>query len=246
MGYREWLIEYRQLANLGPAGQLHEYGVKCGICSGLADKSIEFRTGSAFIPRMGPPENGSRRGYPHPYRRDMDVTFTKAAGRRYTIKVVRSVGVELAERGGPGYDPYLPHDVVHFVAEAEAGIRGGVFGRLAAGDNGIFWPADQRELRRQKRRQKTPTPEERADMARSERLAGICPRVWAGHTDPADPADLPDDADRALIERICTRLGEVAERWHALPVGGEMTLTWPYGEGRRKPRAVTTSVRARR
>lgn len=122
---------------------------------------------------------------------------------------------------------------MHFVVEAEAGIRGGVLGRLATGDSGFFWPVDQRELRRRTRHKRVPTPEERADMARSEWLAGICPHVWAKRT--RSPADLPPGVDPSLIERICVRLGEVAEHWHALPLGGGMTLTWPHGEGRRKP-----------
>lgn len=204
---------------------------------------------------MAAPKMGRAAGTLVPTVGNMDVTFTKAAGRRYIIKVVRSVGAELAARNGPGYDPYLPHDLVHFVVEAEAGIRGGVFGRLATGDSGLFWPVDQRELRRRTRHKRVPTPAERADMARSEWLAGISPRVWAQRA--RIPADLPDGVDRAVIERICTRLGEVAERWHALPADGSMTLTWPYDEGPRKPpntprrrpatsRAITASVRGRR
>jgi hypothetical protein len=35
--------------------------------------------------------------------------------------------------GSIGYDDWLPHDVLHFVAEAEYGLDGGVFGDLAAG-----------------------------------------------------------------------------------------------------------------
>ena len=182
----------------------------------------------------------------------MDVSFTKVAGRRYIVKVTRDVGPELAARNGPGYDSYLPHDIVHFVVETEAGIRGGVFGQLAAGDSGIFWPVDQ--SRRSSRRKRVSTSEEDADMARSEWLAGVCPRVWAKRA--RLPKDLPEGVDPAVIERICTRLGGIAARWHALPVCGAITLTWPYGEGRRKPvntprrrpatnRAVGASTRGR-
>jgi hypothetical protein len=81
----------------------------------------------------------------------MDVTFTKAAGRRYLMTVVRERGPQLAPRHGPGYDDYLPHDAVHFIAEAEARLSGGVFGRIAAGQSNMFWAADPRMLRRQGR-----------------------------------------------------------------------------------------------
>jgi hypothetical protein len=56
----------------------------------------------------------------------MDVTFTKAPGRRYFMTVVRERGVPLAPRQGPGYHDYLPHDAVHFLVESEAGLSGGV------------------------------------------------------------------------------------------------------------------------
>ena len=65
----------------------------------------------------------------------MKVTFAKATGRRYVMTVVRERGPQLAPRPGPGYDDYLPHDAVHFLVEAEAGLAGGVFGRIAAGQN---------------------------------------------------------------------------------------------------------------
>jgi len=71
----------------------------------------------------------------------MDVTFTKVAGRRYLMTVVRERGPQLAQRHGPGYDDYLPHDAVHFLAEVEARLSGGVFGRIAAGQSNIFWAA---------------------------------------------------------------------------------------------------------
>ncbi|HEX6468850.1 MAG TPA: hypothetical protein VF069_07105 [Streptosporangiaceae bacterium] len=173
----------------------------------------------------------------------MDVTFTKASGRRYIIGIDRQVGPRLAARPGPGYHPYLPHDVVHFVVETEAGIRGGVFGRAAAGDCGIFWPADPAERRRALRRKRRPSPEEDADMARSERLAAICLPLWemrAGrrHRPPEWLTGYPPgEVETPLLERICARLDEIARHWHALRIGGSLTLTWPYPEGRRRPPA---------
>jgi hypothetical protein len=106
----------------------------------------------------------------------MDVTFTKVAGRRYLMTVVGDRGPQLAPRHGPGYDDYLPHDAVHFIVEAEARLSGGVFGPIAAGWSNIFWAADPRMLRHEKRREakRRPSATKHADMARSEELAGIC------------------------------------------------------------------------
>ena len=170
------------------------------------------------------------------------VTFTKVAGRRYRMTVVRERGPRLAPRHGPGYDDYLPHDAVHFIVEAEAHLSGGVFGRIAAGQSNIFWAADPRVLRRQVRREakRRPGATERADMARSEELASICQPLWeqrAGHRRqlPLWFSSLTPDllAPSPLRERILARLDEFAARWHALPVGRSITLSWPLdGHGR--------------
>jgi hypothetical protein len=174
----------------------------------------------------------------------MQVTFTKVAGRRYLMTVARERGPRLAPRHGPGYDDYLPHDAVHFIVEAEARLSGGIFGRIAAGQSNMFWTADPRGLRSQKRREakRGPTPAQHADMARSEELAGLCRPLWelrAGHRRelPLWWSSLTPDAKESLesplCERILTRLDAFAVRWRALPTGGGVTLTWPLnGQGR--------------
>ncbi|MBA0050833.1 hypothetical protein E0L36_07985 [Streptomyces sp. AJS327] len=167
----------------------------------------------------------------------MRVVFTKGPGTSYEIAVHREVGAALAPRNGPGGHPYLPHDLVHFLVEAVADIRLGVYGRLAAGDNGLFWPADSAERARASRRRRskgTPSSAQaRADMERSEELAGIALPVWAvrrGHA-PSLPAYVAEKEVTPLVERIVSRLDEHADRWHALPLGGSLTLTWPGRSG---------------
>jgi hypothetical protein len=165
----------------------------------------------------------------------MDVTFTKGPGRRYLLTVVREHGPELAPRHGPGYDDYLPHDAVHFLVEAEAGLSGGVFGRIAAGQSNLFWAADPAIRKRQARREarRRPTEAEHADMARSEKLASLCEPLWqlrAGHRSglpdwfgALDPR-LPQSP---LVERVLTRLNDFATHWRPLPEGAGITLPWP-------------------
>ena len=174
----------------------------------------------------------------------MEVTFTKQAGRRYLVTIVRERGPRLAPRGGPGYDDDRPHDAVHVLVEAEARLAGGVFGRIAAGQSNMFWPADNRLIRHQNRKdaRRKPTAAEHADMSRSEGLAGVCPPLWelrAGHRGELPPwfDRVPAEVlDSRLTERILVRLDEFAARWHPLQPGLGVTLAWPLdARGRPSP-----------
>jgi hypothetical protein len=174
----------------------------------------------------------------------VEVTFTKLAGRRYEMAIIREHGPQLEPRGGPGYHDFLPHDAIHFLVEAEAGLAGGAFGRIADGESNIFAVADPALRRRQHRREKArrPTPGQHADMATSEMLAGACQRLWelrAGHIAALpewfsliDPETLKPD----LVQRILRRLDTFAELWHPLPVGGSITLAWPLSDRARRSR----------
>jgi hypothetical protein len=187
----------------------------------------------------------------------MRVTFTKAPGRRYFMAIEREHGIELAPRQGPGYHDYLPHDAVHFIVEREAGLAGGVFGRIADGQSNIFSAADPRLHRRSARREakRRPTGAETADMERSETLASICLPMWelrAGQRAamPAWSARIDRGELRSpVIEIILPVLDEFARRWHALPVGAAIVLEWepPAVSSRRpaSPRARPARRRAR-
>jgi hypothetical protein len=146
------------------------------------------------------------------------------------MTVVREVGPELATRQGPGCHDYLPHDAVHFLVEAEAGLTGGAFGELASGRNNIFTPVDpafrRRESRREARRRSLDAA---ADMTRSESLASLCMPLWEfrnGHR-----RALPEWFGRfedgfvagPIIDRVMVRLDDFALRWHNLPVGGSLS-----------------------
>jgi hypothetical protein len=152
----------------------------------------------------------------------MDVTFHKAGERRYRVGVQRDRGPTLATRQGPGYHDYLPHDIVHFVVEAEAGLTGAIFGQVASGYSGFWW-TDQPRSAHTKRRYAA-AGWARAQMLRSEQLAEISLARWAGRAPrlPVDPADEP------VLARIHARLTQIAPRWHELPVDGSLTLRWPH------------------
>ena len=61
----------------------------------------------------------------------VNVSFVKSGARRYGVRVERDRAPALCIESAPGYDDHLPHDLLHFVAEAEFGLDGAVFGDLA-------------------------------------------------------------------------------------------------------------------
>jgi len=153
------------------------------------------------------------------------VTFTKKE-RRYDVYVSRDRATDLFIRSAPGYDDWLPHDLLHFVAEAEFGLEGGIFGHLASGGNArIFIPVDPKETTKTWRRnriRKVRLP----DGRRSEQLAAQLER---------------GRRNRSLEPELLGKLDALAEEWHALPIGGELTLEWPRPERAGKRSAAVRS-----
>jgi hypothetical protein len=157
----------------------------------------------------------------------MLVHFRKTGARRYAVLVEREHAPTLVAQA-PGYDDYLPHDLLHFVAEAEWGLDGGVFGQLAAGgDPGIFLPVE-RELvrtwiRRRKLRRKARPKGRRSELR-------PLPEGW-------DDLLAAARIERERLAEVVRSLDELAERWHGLRIGEELTLEWPRPERRRLPTA---------
>jgi hypothetical protein len=141
----------------------------------------------------------------------VQVTFSRSRERRYRVTIDRARAKQVVIEPAPGYNPYLPHDLLHFLVEAECAIQYGIFGRFAAGagrSNDQCW----------KRLRALGAD----DIARSERLAGLALRAWERDETPSE------------LERLMPRLAKVARRWHSLPVGGSLTLDWPFPEARAK------------
>jgi hypothetical protein len=174
----------------------------------------------------------------------MNVRFRRTGVRRYAVVV--AVAADEAPRvmdPAPAYDDDIPHDLVHYVVEAELALTNGVYGRAARG-GGTFMPTAGRNVgaRERARKQRKQQRRERAlgakdardadDMAQSERLAGLCDVAWrrkhGQRPDPARPAPVPRTDDAAAIERVVSRLDALAPLWRALPVGGELVFEWPH------------------
>ena len=63
----------------------------------------------------------------------MLVVFRRSGERRYSVEAQRP-GLPLVEMNpAPGYDPLMPHDMMHLVVESQLGLTRGIFGQLAAG-----------------------------------------------------------------------------------------------------------------
>jgi hypothetical protein len=160
------------------------------------------------------------------------VTFLKTGERRYAVRVGRERYPDLW-CGSIGYDDWLPHDLLHFVAEAEYGLDGAIFGDLAAGGNArIFMPVEKELVAKMWRRQRI-RPTRLPEGRRSEELARQLDRGWR---------------ERSLPPWLQRNLDDLAARWHALQVGGSLTLEWPRPEGPRRhpPRDRRRPVAARR
>jgi hypothetical protein len=167
------------------------------------------------------------------------VEFRKTGARRYGVFVERDTACALVMHPAPGFHEFLPHDLLHFVAETEWGLDGAVFGQLAAGgDAGTFWPVDQKlvasAMRRRKRLRRG-----RTRGRRSELLTGVLERAWSARR---GRSPLPDDWDERLaaarvdqetLARVVASLDVLAERWNELRVGESLRLEWPRPERRR-------------
>jgi len=177
----------------------------------------------------------------------MQVTFTKVDAKRYDIAIVREHGPALLPRSGPGYDDLMPHDLAHYVVEEHYGIALGVWGQLAAGGGGIFYPAPEDNTLRAKRRVARLGTVGSDDMARSEKLVVVTVAAWERRigrikhqtgTVGIDSLDITSDQ----LDRAVDRMDEVARRWAALAPGRSLTFRWP----RRLTLDTAGSARGRR
>lgn len=171
----------------------------------------------------------------------MNVAFRRTGARRYAVVVTRAGQPPQAMDPAPGYDDDIPHDLVHYVVEAELGLENGVYGRAARGGGTFITRAEQdvspreraRKQRKQQRRERALGANDAvsAEMARSERLAGVCDLVWrrkqGQRPDPARTPPVLRAEDAAEVERIVARLDQIAPLWRALLVGQELVFQWP-------------------
>ena len=186
----------------------------------------------------------------------MQVLFRRTGQRRYGVEVRRVQYPDVGMDPAPGYDPLMPHDILHMVVESELRLTRGVFGQLAAGgDAGTFTRdlepqglqrASSRRMRRTRRRGTKLRREGHEESAQSERAAFILWFEWlARSSDPGRQRLAKTKAWRAqqvratcsaaetnsftpkIIARICRRLDEIGRLWSELALGEAVAVGWP-------------------
>lgn len=190
-----------------------------------------------------------------PARTSMTVSFVRTGERRYAVRATLEDGCVLEMDPAPGFDPWMPHDLQHFLVEKHLGIAGAVFGRLAAGGTagGTFRPTapgnsarDAQRLRRKRAaRDARLMLEHTEDYARSERATYVCWQDWLQHADDpklqARGAEMAPTA-RALLDRMTTderamytaarrsviriEFERLSRRWASLAVGESLSESW--------------------
>lgn len=187
----------------------------------------------------------------------MNVIFSRTGSRRYGVVVQRPPFPPVVMNPAPGYDPELPHDLVHFVVEDLLGLPLGVFGQLAAGgDAGTFRLASTsstsreraRTQRRSRRRGNRLALAGEDQTALSERAASICHHAWRARSPSPErrleARELTPHVEKmlaacsevergwlstAMIGRVCDRLDTLSAQWSRLEVGGSIELHWSGG-----------------
>jgi hypothetical protein len=185
----------------------------------------------------------------------MQVEFHKTGEWRYAVVVLREGLPDLKMNPAPGFDPLMPHDMLHFLVEQELGLGRGIFGQIALGGTaGTFFNqpsemsnnrADARLRRKTAKRGKKLLKENSDDCAQSERATFICLYDWLAHS--ADEklrlraSEMKANYDSVLgqmteserkilnkekLAEIRRRMNDLSERWSALQVNQSMTLEW--------------------
>ncbi|NIJ37315.1 hypothetical protein FHR22_001999 [Sphingopyxis panaciterrae] len=184
----------------------------------------------------------------------MKVHFIRSGERRYGMRIERREGPVLVMDPAPGFDPDLPHDMVHFVVEAAMGLKTGVFGQLAAGgDAGSFHveaggglPAKERQraARKQVARGARLAKAQGREGQLSELAVLLFDVDWRRTHRPDSPAQRaalaeaertcaalsPDERARidAARPQIFDAFDRLSRRWRQLRPGEVLVLEWPH------------------
>ena len=184
----------------------------------------------------------------------MRVDFIKSGARRYSVRVERGDAPSLVMDPAPGFDPDLPHDMVHLVAEGVLGLKAGVFGQIAAGGNagGFRLEAacgerDVKEHRRAVRKQAAKgqklAREQGRDGELSDLAAFLFDVAWRRRSRPGSAAQQSalaeaervraslSPAERARLDaaapRVFALFDTLSATWRGLSTGDILTLEWP-------------------
>lgn len=185
----------------------------------------------------------------------MIVHFLKTGEKRYAVEIEREGLPTLEMNPAPGYDPLVPHDLMHLIVEAVLGLDRAIYGQLAdGGDAGSFHIKDQskvsaKDLSRLRKKQKKKGNRLRASedghFAISENATYVCWHEWLSrskvpsHRSRSVPMKMnaaavwerfPATEARLLkksLDRTCDHLDELSAAWSRLKSGERISVRWP-------------------
>jgi hypothetical protein len=188
------------------------------------------------------------------WEQQMIVVFRRTGERRYSVEAQRPGFPDVMMNPAPGYDPLIPHDMMHLVVEAQLGLTRGIFGQLAAG-GGTFQlvvkrDENGRELARTRRRVvargKKSMKAGREECLQSERATYICWHEWLARSSSRDEkkqaktmanqaksvrgaagVEELHNLNQKKMDEICKHLDQLSARWSSLKVGESMAVRWP-------------------
>lgn len=183
----------------------------------------------------------------------MKVHFIRSGDRRYSMRIDRVSAPALVMDPAPGFDRDLPHDMVHFVVEAVLGLKGGVFGQIAAGGDagsfhvGRFQGGDAKAHRRAVRKQTAKGAALIKGQGREGELSELAAFLfdigWRSRTRPdsANQRAALDETARvratlsseetaridAVQADVFAAFDAVSKEWRGLRPGEALVLEWP-------------------
>lgn len=156
----------------------------------------------------------------------VQIVLHKLSSERHELAIVRADGgreaVECETRS------FLQHDLLHYATEAEAGVDGGFWGRLASGAS--LAELNDRELQGSLYQQPDLLVIEQIVGALAGAVKGrAADEVVAGLHQLAEAQAVPMPAwlTPAFVERVLRRMRALLGRWNATAFGTSMTLPWP-------------------
>lgn len=185
----------------------------------------------------------------------MQVIFQKTGESRYGVIIQREGFSNLEMNPAPGFDPLMPHDLLHFLVEQEFDLRNGIYGQIAAGGTaGTFHQvsseksnarADSRLRRKTARRGGKLLQAGLDDCAKSERATYVCLYNWFLNSANEDLclraremkssventfAKMTESERKKFTEeklaQIRLKMDDLSKKWSSLKVSESITLNW--------------------
>ena len=184
----------------------------------------------------------------------MIVQFHKDDERRYSITIVTDDGQHRRMGAAPGYDPFLPHDLQHFIVERELGLEKAIFGQIAAGGTaGVFTreegatPGRARSRQRRALRKKSDALRKAGqdESQISERATMVCMYHWMHSSSNPKLRRRADEIEQwvtstmammdteekkrytpAVQDRISKSMASLSSKWQKVGIGQHLEVSW--------------------